>query len=204
VLGAERYRWWRVNVKATSAPLLVAARGLFAERGYAAVELADIAQRADVSTEQVQRLYPGGKEELFAAVVVSVSAETAQRVRMAARLGNGPWEALERGITAFLDASVSTEVRQILLRDGPAVLGGEVWRAIDSDYAVGLLEAALEDAIAAGELTPQPTRAAAYVVVGALEDAAMTIAAAEDPPSARAEMGRMVERLLAGLRAPMA
>jgi AcrR family transcriptional regulator len=193
-----------VNLKTTSAPLIVAARGLFAERGYAAAELTEIAQRADVSTEEVERLFPGGKEELFAAVVVRVSAETAQRVRVAARLGNSPWEALERGITAFLDASVSTEVRQILLRDGPPVLGGEVWRAIDSDYALRLLEGALEEAIDAGELPPQPTRAAAYVVVGALEDAAMTIACADDPLSARAEMGRVVERLLAGLRAPMA
>jgi hypothetical protein len=79
-----------------------------------------------------------------------------------------------------------------------------VWRAIDSDYAVGLLEGILEEAIEAGQLPGQPTRAAAYVLVGALEEAAMTVAGAEDPLAARAEMGRMVERLLGGLRAPMA
>lgn len=194
----------RVELKTSSAPLIVAARELFALRGYGAVELTDIARRADISTEELQRLFPGGKEELFAAVVVRLSAETAQRVRTAARMANDPWETLERGIADFLDASVTTEVRQILLRDAPAVLGGEVWRAIDPDYAVGLVEGALEDAINAGQLLPQPTRATAYVVVGALEEAAMTIAGAEDPPAARAEMGRVVERLLAGLRAPMA
>jgi AcrR family transcriptional regulator len=193
-----------VELKTSSAPLIVAARELFAQRGYGAVELAEIAQRADVCTEEVQRLFPGGKEELFAAVVVRLSAETAARVRMASRLGNDPWETLERGVTAFLDASTTTEVRQILLCDAPAVLGGEVWRAIDSDYAVGLLEGALADAIEAGQMLPQPTRAAAYVVVGALEEAAMTVAGAEDPLAARAEMGRMVQRLLDGLRAPMA
>jgi AcrR family transcriptional regulator len=193
-----------VELKTSSAPLIVAARELFAQRGYGAVELAEIAQRADVCTEEVQRLFPGGKEELFAAVVVRLSAETAARVRMASRLGNDPWETLERGVTAFLDASTTTEVRQILLCDAPAVLGGEVWRAIDSDYAVGLLEGALGDAIEAGQMLPQPTRAAAYVVVGALEEAAMTVAGAEDPLAARAEMGRMVQRLLDGLRAPMA
>lgn len=193
-----------VDLKTSSAPLIVAARELFAQRGYGAVELTEIAHRADVCTEEVQRLFPRGKEELFAAVVVRLSAETAQRVRAAARLGNDPWETLERGVNAFLDASATIEVRQILLRDAPVVLGGEVWRAIDPEYAVRLLEGVLEDAIEAGQLTPQPTRAAAYVVVGALEEAAMTVAGAEDPQAARAEMGRVVERLLAGLRAPMA
>ena len=193
-----------MELKTSGAPLIVAARELFAERGYAAAELTEIAQRADVSEEEVQRLFPGGKEELFRAVVVRLSAETARRVRAGARLGNGPWEALEGGIRAFLDASETPEVRQILLLDGPTVLGGEVLRAIDSDYAVGLLERALQDAIDAGQVPPQPTRAAAHVLVDALEEAAMTVAGAEDPVTARAEMGRTVERLLAGLRTPMA
>ena len=192
-----------MKLKTTSEPHVVAARGLFAERGYAAVELTDIAQRADASRQEMQRLFPGGKEELFRAVVVTLSAETAQRVRVAARLGRDPWDALERGITAFLDASATAQVRQILLRDAPTVLGAEVWRAIDSDYAVRLLERALGAAIEAEQLPPQPVRAAAYVLVGALEEAAMTIAGAEDLLTAREEMGRTVERLLAGLRAPM-
>jgi len=193
-----------VELKTSSAPLIVAARGLFAQRGYALVELTEIAREADVSEEEAQRLYPGGKEELFRAVAVSLSAETAARIRAEARLGSDPWEALERGISAFLDASETPEVGQILLRDGPTVLGGEVWRAIDSEYAVGLLERALQDAIDAGQVPPQPTRAAAHVLVGALEEAAIAVAGAEDPMTARAEMGRTVEHLLAGLRAPMA
>lgn len=193
-----------MGLKTTSAPVLVAARGLFAERGYGAVGLAEIAQRADASSQEVQRLFPGGKEELFRAVVVRVSAETAQRVRVAARVGKEPLERLERGIAAFLDASATPDVRQILLRDAPTVLGAEVWRAIDSDYAVRLLEGALTAAVEAEQLPPHPLRATAYVLVGALEEAAMTIAGAEDPLTVRVEMGRTVQRLLAGLRAPLA
>jgi AcrR family transcriptional regulator len=116
----------------------------------------EIAQCADVPEEEVQRLFPAGKEELFRAVVVRLTAETAGRIRAQARLGNGPWEALERGIRAFLDASETPEVRQILLRDGPTVLGGEVWRAIDSDYAVGLLERTLQTRSTRGRCRPSP------------------------------------------------
>ncbi len=50
----------------------------------------------------------------------------------------------------------------------------------------------LGTAIAAGQLPRQPARPTAYVVLGALEDAAMTIATAEDPLAARSEMGRTV------------
>lgn len=187
--------------KATS---LAAARGLLAERGYADVGLEEIGERAGVSVQQLEGIFPGGREEIFRAVAVRLSAETARQVRLAATQAADPWGALQRGVAAFLDASAtSPEVRQILLRDGPTILGPEVWRAIDGDYALGLLEGALEEAISAGQLPRQPTRAAAYVVLGALEDAAMTIATADDPLAARAEMGRTVDRLLDGLRAPL-
>lgn len=186
-----------------TAPLLAAARGLFAERGYAEVKTGEIAELAGVSAEELRRAFPGGKEELFRAVAVRVSGETARRVRTAARRGRDPWEALVQGIAEFLDASAAPNVRRILLVDGPSVLGGEVWRAIDDDYALGLLESALQAAIDAGQLPRQPVRATAYVVLGALEEAATTVASADDPAAARAEMGRTVDRLLSGLRAPI-
>ena len=189
---------------AATAPLLAAARGLFSECGYAEVTTDEIAELADVSTEELRKAFPDGKEELFRAVVVRVSGETARQVRTAARQGRGPWEALVQGIAAFLDASATPEVRRILLLDGPAVLGGDVWRAIDGDYALGLLESTLQAAIDAGQLPRQPVRAAAYVVLGALEEAATTVASAEDPAAARAELGTALDRLLAGLRAPIA
>lgn len=190
------------DVTAT-APLLSAARRLFSEHGYAEVATEEIAELADVSAEELHQAFPDGKEELFRAVVVNVSGETARQVRTAARQGRGPWEALVHGIAAFLDASATPDVRRILLLDGPAVLGGDVWRAIEGDYALGLLESTLQAAIDAGQLPRQPVRAAAYVALGALEEAATTVASAEDPAAARAEIGRAVDRLLAGLRAPI-
>jgi AcrR family transcriptional regulator len=188
----------------TTTPLLAAARGLFAERGFAEVDIEEIARRAELSREELRHLFPGGKEELFRALIIVISGETAHQIRAAVRQAPGPWEALVRGIAAFLDASATPEVRRILLLDGPAILGGEVWRATYGDFAIGLLDTALQRAIDAGQLPRQPTRAAAQVLLGALEEAAMTVAGAEDPAAARAEMGRTVDRLLAGLRASIA
>jgi AcrR family transcriptional regulator len=189
--------------EATTAALVAAARELFAERGYANVGTEEIVQQAGVTRGALYHHFRGGKEELFRSVVIQLSAETAGRVRATARAIEDPWDALVGGIDAFLDSCATTEVQRILLVDGPAVLGWDVWRAIDADYGLGLLEDALQRAVDAERLPPQPTRAAAHVLLGALDEAAMVVARADDPLTARAEMGQTVHRLLEGLRVPV-
>lgn len=183
--------------------VVAAARELFALRGYAGVGLEEIAARADITPAELEREFPAGKDQLFGAVVVERSAQTAARVRAAAAQAGSPLTALERGIDALLDTSVEPAVRRILLLDAPAVLGQEVWRAVGADYALGVLERALQAAIDAGQLPVQPARAAAHVLLGALEEAAMAIACAHDSEAARAELGPTVHRLIQGLRAPL-
>lgn len=202
-MAGERPRTKAAQREATTAALIDAARELFAGRGYANVGTEEIVQSAGVTRGALYHHFRAGKEELFRAVVIQISAETAQRVRDAARSGDDPWNALVRGIDAFLDACALPEVQRILLVDGPAVLGWDVWRAIDADYGLGLLEGALQRAIDAGRLPPQPARPAAHVLLGALDEAAMVVARADDPQAARTEMGQTVHRLLEGLRVPL-
>jgi AcrR family transcriptional regulator len=182
--------------------LIAAARALFAERGYAAVGTEEIVQRAGVTRGALYHHFRGGKEELFRAVLVQLSAETARTVADTALGQSDPWEALVAGIDSFLDACTTPEVQRILLIDGPSVLGWDVWRAIDSDYALGLVEEALQRAVDAGRLAPYPTTALAQVLLGALHEASMVVARSDDAAGARAEMGQMVRRLLEGLRGP--
>jgi AcrR family transcriptional regulator len=188
--------------EATTAALLAAARPLFAERGYAGVGTEEIVQSAGLTRGALYHHFRGGKEDLFRAVLVQISAETTQRVMQAALATPDPFESLVIGADAFLDACTTPEVQRIMLIDGPAVLGWDVWRAADSDYALGLLEAALQRAIDAGRLIEQPARALAHVLIGALDEAAMVVARADDQDAARAEMAQTVRRLLEGLRGP--
>jgi AcrR family transcriptional regulator len=190
--------------KATTAALIAAGRELFAARGYAGVGTEEIVQRAGVTRGALYHLFRGGKEELFRAVLVQLSAETVQRVAQAATGTEDPWDALVLGSEAFLDACATPEVQRIMLVDGPSVLGWEVWRAIDADHGLGLLEMALQRAMDAGRLLPASTTAVAHVLIGALDEAAMVVARADDTEAARAEMGQTVRRLLVGLRGPVA
>jgi AcrR family transcriptional regulator len=188
--------------EATTTALIAAARAMFAERGYAAVGTEEIVQRAGVTRGALYHHFRAGKEELFRAVLIQISAETTQRVTHAALAQPDPWESLVVGVDAFLDACTTPEVQQIMLVDGPSVLSWDVWRAIDADYGLGIVEAALQRAMDAGRLLRYPTNALAHVLLGALQEAAMVVARAEDPVAARGEMGQTVRRLLEGLRAP--
>jgi AcrR family transcriptional regulator len=188
--------------EATTAALIVAARELFAERGYAAVGTEEIVQRAGVTRGALYHHFKDGKEGLFRAVLVELSAELVRQVVSLAGQAKDPWEELVNGCEAFLDACARPDVQRIMLVDGPAVLGWNVWREIDSGYALGALEAAVQNAIDAGLMTPAPANAVAHVLLGALDEAAMVVARADDQAEARAEMGKTVRRLLDGLRAP--
>src|SRR5689334_23813839 len=118
--ASERPRTKAEQREATTAALIAAARELFAERGYAGVGTEEIVQRAGVTRGALYHHFKGGKEDLFRAVLVQVSAETTARVLAAANAATDPWSELVCGIEAFLDASAIPEVQRIVLVDGPS------------------------------------------------------------------------------------
>ena len=202
--GEGRPRTKAAQSDATIAALVAAARELFAQRGYAGVGTEEIVQAAGVTRGALYHHFRRGKEQLFQAVLVQVSAETTTRIARLASAADDPWDELVIGIDAFLDACTTPEMQRIVLIDGPAVLGWDLWRAIDAQHGLGLLEQAVQNAIDAGSLAPQSARAVAHVLLGALDEAAMVVARADDPVAARAEMGKTVRHLLEGLRGPTA
>lgn len=136
-------------------------------------------------------------------MLVQISAETTRRVIAAATAAGDPWDELVAGTEAFLDACTRPEVQRIMLIDGPSVLGWDLWREADGNVALGLLESALQAAMDAGRMVAQPARALAHVLMGAIDEAAMVVARADDRDAAREEMGRTVRRLLDGVRGPV-
>jgi hypothetical protein len=83
------------------------------------------------------------------------------------------------------------------------VLGWDVWRE-SGEVSIRLTEQVLQAAMDAGEVVPAPPRPLAHVLIGAVDEAAMVVARADDPTAAREEMGLTIRRLLDGLRSPTA
>lgn len=186
--------------QATREALIEAARGLFAERGYAGVGTEEIVRAAGVTRGALYHHF-GGKRDLFEAVYERIEAELAQRIASGA-LGGGatePLGAMRAGAEMFLQACTEPEAQRIVLLDGPSVLGWDRWREIAAEHGLGLIEATLQAAIDAGAIPDQPVRPLAHVLMGALDEAAMLVARAEDPEGMRAEVGRTLDTLLAAL-----
>jgi len=185
----------------TQGALLKAARELFTEKGYADTATEEIVQRAGVTRGALYHHFRD-KEELFQAAFEAAERELVETVRTAIGSAQiGPWEGLSVGCQAFLDACLEPAVQRIILLDAPSVLGWETWRRIDAEYGLGLVRQSLQAAMDTGYVDPLPVDPLAHILLGALNEAAMVIARAEDVQSARAEVGAVVDRLLKGLTA---
>lgn len=185
----------------TRAALLAAARALFADKGYAATSTEEIVRTAEVTRGALYHHF-ADKEAIFRAVFEEMEAEVCRAVVAAAAKGKDPLDRLLRGTRAYLELCTEPAVRRITLQEGPAVLGWETWHEIDSAYFFGILASGVAEAVRAGQLARQPLEPLAHLLVGAITQAALVLARAEDPATARRELDRSFKRLIDGLRAP--
>ncbi|HEX5762073.1 MAG TPA: TetR/AcrR family transcriptional regulator [Solirubrobacterales bacterium] len=184
----------------TRSALIAAARRLFAERGYADVGTEEIVRTAGVTRGALYHHF-ADKRDLFEAVYSQLEAELTERIASGALTANAdsPLAAMWAGAETFLDACTEPEAQQIALLDGPAVLGWARWREIGAEHGLGLIEATLRAAIDAGGIPEQPVRPLAHLLMGALDEAALLVATAEDPNRMREEAGRTLRFLIDSL-----
>jgi AcrR family transcriptional regulator len=185
---------------ATRTALSAAARQLFTERGYAATSTTEIVERAGVTRGALYHHF-AAKEDLFRAVFEQLEDEVTKHVAKEALTSADPLEQLRRGTRAYLDACIDPAVQRVVLLEGPSVLGWQTWQEVEQRYGYGLVVAGVEAAIGAGLIAAQPVEPLAHVLFGALTEAGMVVARADDSDAARAEMEAAMDRLLDGLRA---
>lgn len=186
---------------ATRAALVAAARELFAERGYAGVGTEEIVRKARVTRGALYHHFED-KKDLFRAVHEELEAELAQTIgaQLAAGELTSALELLRTGVRTFLDACTDRAVARIVLVDAPSVLGWREWREIDERHGLGLVIAGLQGAMETGEIARQPVKPLAHLLLGAMGEAGMLIANAENPDAVREEVEPALLTLLDGLR----
>lgn len=184
----------------TREALVAAARPLFARHGFGEVALETIVRAAGVTRGALYHHF-ADKTELFAAVFESVEGEVAARMGEAIAAANAtdPVEVMRQGAGFWLDACSDPEVQRIVLVDAPAVLGWTRWTEIGNRYNIGLVRALLTDAVESGRIPPQPVEAMALTMLGAMREATLYVARAEDHDKARAEAGDVMNRLIRAL-----
>ncbi|HSS22852.1 MAG TPA: TetR/AcrR family transcriptional regulator [Mycobacterium sp.] len=182
---------------ATRDALISAARKLWGLRSYAEVGTPEIAAVAGVTRGAMYHQF-ADKAALFREVVEVVEQDVMARMAtmVASSGGTSPADAIRAAVDAWLEVSGDPEVRQLILLDAPSVLGWAAFRDVAQRYSLGMTEQLLTEAIRAGQLARQPTRPLAHVLIGALDEAAMAIATAEDPKRARRETRQVLHRLI--------
>jgi AcrR family transcriptional regulator len=189
------------QAEGTRAALVDAARPLFAERGFASVGTEEIVAAARL-TRGALYYHFDDKRDLFRAVFAEADRELVEHIAGVALGQPDPWQRLVDGYEAFLDASVDPALQRIVFLDAPSVLGWREWMdAGEAASGLAVIEAGLTAAVDAGVLRVDNVPVFAHLMLGALNEAGMFIAHAEDPERTRREVGASILQLLEGLRA---
>jgi AcrR family transcriptional regulator len=184
---------------ATTEAILKAGRRLFGERGFAATTIDDIAAAAQVAKGAVYHHF-ATKEAVFEAVFDLVSRDLVAEIDRAVRTEKDVLAAIVAGTQHYFAACAKGPACQIILRDGPAVLGWERWREIDAQHFGGKFPRALTAAMDAGLIARQPIEPLARLLLGAVTEAAVACAGRSDVLKAGSEYSRAFKSLIEALR----
>jgi AcrR family transcriptional regulator len=184
--------------QSTREALLRAARELFGTKGFTATSTEEIVAQAGVTKGALYHHFRD-KDTLFRVVFEQVQREVSDAA-VVEFLRPDAWEALIGGCQLWVDAHDDPAVRQIALIDARVVLGWETARAIETRFSTVALRGALRKAMQAGVLRREPLRPLSLMLTGALSEASLYVAQADDPLTARAEISTLITELLSGMR----
>ncbi len=176
------------------------AERLFAERGYKAVTLRDIAQELGIRQASLYYHFPGGKEELYVTVTERGLNAHAEGLKQAIRDAGPQLEAQLRAVMQWLVSHPPVDLARMLLADFPAVSEEHAKRL--THLAVESLVQPIESMIAAarerGEARVANERLAAALVLSTAEGIIATSRLTNRQPDEL--VGEALEILLSGLR----
>lgn len=195
-MAAPRRTHAEMNTE-TRARLVKAARAAFAARGYAKASMDEICAEAGLTRGALYHQF-GGKPGLLEAVVREIDADMGARLDRHYATISDPWEALCECNIEYLRQALNPEIQQVLLRDAPAVLGQRL-REIDEESSIAALTEALRNLLDTGRIAPCDPETMARMLNGAMIDAALWIAAADDADQRFAQAADSISLLMRGL-----
>ena len=153
---------WRRRKEARPTEIIAAAYAVFADKGFAAAKLDDIAARAGVSKGALY-LYFETKQEIFEAVVKSAIAPNIDMIRTMAEAYDGPLEPLLRQIVSRVQTTIGFHFGPVIKmvigegRNFPEI--ARIWHDQMVEPGLGMLTGIIARAQARGEVRPGDPRA---------------------------------------------
>lgn len=186
--------------RASRERLVAAAREAFGKQGYEATSVAEILQAAAVAKGSLYHHF-----ETKAALFDEVLDREVERIAAIATdraLGApDPAASLKAGCGAWLEMTLDPQVQRIVFEDAASVVGWARMREIDDQHTLAGMRINLERiAEARGDLDAD-IDLLAHMILAAVNEAALFIVRADDPPAAlavgRHDVDALIDRLTA-------
>ena len=161
------------------AKLILAARKAFGMTGFAAASMDELTADVGLTRGALYHNF-GDKKGLLAAVVAQLDGEMARRAQEAGAAAGSDWERLLVEGATYIEMALDPEVRRIVLLDGPAFLGDpSQWPS--QNACLQITKQAVAKLISEGIMKPVDVEAAARLLSGAALNAALWVAANNEP-----------------------
>lgn len=180
--------------------LIAAARALFEQGGYAATSTEALLVATGLTRGALYHHFRD-KKDLFVAVCEAVHAELSAAIDAAADDKAPLPDQLLAGALAWIDAVSHPGPRQVLLIDGPSVLGAQAWAELDGRHGYQQLHAVVAQILAPAGLPALEVDACASALNGAINELARWLARhpSDAHPSARAAAIAALQRVCASV-----
>jgi AcrR family transcriptional regulator len=175
--------------------LIAVATGLFADRGYEDTSIEAVLNKSRLSRGALYHHF-ASKEALFEAVLEAVEEQIGVDLTAEVEGIADPVELVRTAALAWIRLAGDPVVQRIVLLDGPSVLGWQRWREIEERYGLGGMKAALRLVAGTGRLPGPMVDTFAHMLGGAINEAALLVARADDGPAAQRETAAAVREFL--------
>jgi AcrR family transcriptional regulator len=180
---------------ATRAAIIAAARALFGATGFARVSVDAIAAQAGVTKGGFYHHFTS-KEALFLDVLIAEQHAIAAMI--VPRQSDDVVDMFASAVEDYLVAASAPMARQILLVDGPAIVGWTKWREIDHQMFGQMVHQAICMICGVDGDNPE-AKVLAMLTLGAIMEAAMGCAASPNPEQSARTAAAGIRSLLSGV-----
>jgi len=191
----------RADAEKTREQLLDVATRLFGAQGYADTSISDICAELDITKGALFHHFKT-KDALFREVWTRVQVEMdseAREAAIAARSLTDPYAAFMAGSRTYLKYVARQDFQQIVLIDGPYVLGLKGWYESDHDLGIQNVTAGVRYLSKKGLVAPENVEPIAIMLQSALNGAGFALLRDKDGTSSEG-FYRAFETLVKSLR----
>lgn len=192
----------KADAEKTRERLLEVATRLYGERGYSETSIADICAELDITKGALFHHFKS-KVELFREVWTRLQVEMDSEARaaaIAARSLTDPYAAFMAGSRTYLNYVARKDFQQIVLIDGPYVLGLRGWYESDHDLGIQNVTAGVRYLSKKGLVAPENVEPIAIMLQSALNGAGFALLRGDDDGATSEDFYKAFETLVKSLR----